>query len=149
MGLFGTLNISASGMTAQRMRMDVIADNIANANTTRTPQGGPFRRHLAVFAERVDSPIGSRSAKANNWNSALMPYDGVRVVGVTEDSSPFKTVHDPGHPDADENGNVMYPNVDPITEMVDLIEANRAYEANLSTFETNKQLFMRTLTMGR
>jgi flagellar basal-body rod protein FlgC len=78
-----------------------------------------------------------------------MPYHGVRVVGIVDDQSPFNVVHDPGHPDADINGDVAFPNVDPIVEMVDLIESNRAYEANLSVFETTKQLLMRTLTIGR
>lgn len=136
-------------MTAQRLRMDVIADNIANANTTRTPAGGPFRRHLAVFASRTEPPGYVGHIPGSQWDESLLPFNGVRVIGVVEDLTPFSTVHDPGHPDADENGDVSYPNVDPIVEMVDLIESNRAYEANLSVFETTKQLLMRTLAIGR
>jgi flagellar basal-body rod protein FlgC len=146
--IYSTLDIAASGMTAQRLRQDVIADNIANADTTRTPQGGPFRRHLVLFQTR-NSQSPSGALPGSGWNQNMLPYDGVRVVGITEDQTPFKTVHDPGHPDADANGDVSYPNVDPIVEMVDLMESNRAYEANLSVFETQKQLLMRTLTIGR
>jgi flagellar basal-body rod protein FlgC len=135
-------------MTAQRLRQDIIADNIANADTTRTPQGTPFRRHLVLFETR--RPQGSPStAPGTGWGQDMLPFNGVRVTGIVEDQSPFKIVHDPGHPDADADGNVSYPNVDPIVEMVDLMESNRAYEANLSVFETTKQLLTRTLTIGR
>ncbi|HEX9746697.1 MAG TPA: flagellar basal body rod protein FlgC [bacterium] len=149
MALYTSLDIAASGLTAQRLRMDVIADNIANASTTRTPQGGPFRRNLAIFAARTEPPGFMGHISGSGWHDSPMPYNGVRVVGVAQDQTPFKIVYDPGHPDADEHGDVAYPNVDPIVEMVDLIESNRAYEANLSIFETTKQLLMRTLTIGR
>jgi flagellar basal-body rod protein FlgC len=149
MALYNSLDIAASGLTAQRLRQDIIADNIANADTTRTPQGTPFRRHLAVFAPRMDPNFRPGGPPGRDWMADMMPFNGVRVVGIVQDPSPFKTVHDPGHPDADENGDVAYPNVDPIMEMVDLMESNRAYEANLSVFETTKQLLMRTLAMGR
>jgi flagellar basal-body rod protein FlgC len=148
MSLWSTLDISASGMTAQRLRQDIIANNIANADTTRTEGGGPFRRHMVVFEPREGSGA-TGLPPGHGWNGAPMPYAGVRVVAIAQDQSPFKTVHDPGHPDADENGDVSYPNIDPITEMVDLMESNRAYEANLSVFETTKQLLMRTLSIGR
>lgn len=149
MGLYSTLDIAASGMTAQRFRQDLIANNIANANTTRSDNGGPFRRHLAVFQSRGIPAFHSGIPPGSQWDENMMPFSGVRVAGIVLDSSPFKIVHDPGHPDADSNGNVAYPNVDPIMEMVDLIESNRAYEANLSVFETTKQLLMRTLAIGR
>ena len=136
-------------MTAQRLRMDLIADNIANASTTRTPQGGPFRRHMAVFAPRQSPPPHPGYPPGSRWHDDPMPYAGVRVVGIAQDDSPFTVVHDPGHPDANEMGDVLYPNVDPIMEMVDLIESNRAYEASMSVFETTKQLLMRTLNIGR
>jgi flagellar basal-body rod protein FlgC len=148
MALYSSLDIAASGLTAQRLRQDIIADNIANADTTRTPEGTPFRRHLVTFETR--RPQGSNYvAPGTGWGQDMLPYNGVRVTGVVEDQSPFKIVHDPGHPDADANGDVSYPNVDPIVEMVDLMESNRAYEASLSVFETTKQLLMRTLTIGR
>jgi len=149
MSLHSTLDISASGMTAQRLRMDVIADNIANATTTRTPEGGPFQRKLAVFATRNIAPPHPGQPPGYGWNRDPLPFAGVRAVGIIEDQSPFNIVHDPGHPDADADGNVSFPNVNPIVEMVDLIESNRAYEANLSVFETTKQLLMRTIAMGR
>ncbi len=149
MSLYSSLDIASSGMTAQRLRMDLVASNIANASTTRTEQGGPFRRRLAIFATRTITPPRTGYAPGQDWGKDLMPYQGVRVVGIGEDQRPFEIVYDPGHPDADEFGNVAYPNVDTITEMVDLIESNRAYEANMSVFETAKSLLMRTLTMGR
>lgn len=149
MSLYSSLDIAASGMTAQRLRMDLIADNIANASTTRTPQGGPFRRHMAVFAPRQSPPPHPGYPPGSRWHDDPMPYAGVRVVGIAQDDSPFTVVHDPGHPDANEMGDVLYPNVDPIMEMVDLIESNRAYEASMSVFETTKQLLMRTLNIGR
>ena len=149
MSLGSTLDIASSGMTAQRLRMDVIADNIANATTTRTPGGGPFQRKLAVFATRNVTPPHVGEPPGHGWDRAPLPFAGVRVVGIIEDQSPFETVFDPGHPDADEGGMVLMPNVNPIMEMVDLIESNRAFEANLSVFETTKQLLMRTIAMGR
>jgi flagellar basal-body rod protein FlgC len=148
MALFSSLDIAASGMTAQRLRQDIVANNIANADTTRTPEGGPFRRHLVVFEPRTES-VASGSPAGSDWNTGLLPMNGVRAVAIVQDSSPFKIVHDPGHPDADANGDVQYPNVDPIIEMVDLMESNRAYEANFSVFETTKQLLLRTISMGR
>jgi flagellar basal-body rod protein FlgC len=149
LSLYSSLDIAASGMTAQRLRMDLIADNIANASTTRTPQGGPFRRHMAVFAPRQSPPPHPGYPPGSRWHDDPMPYDGVRVVAIAQDDSPFTVVHDPGHPDANEFGDVLYPNVDPIMEMVDLIESNRAYEASMSVFETTKQLLVRTLNIGR
>jgi flagellar basal-body rod protein FlgC len=147
MSIFSTLDISASGMTAQRLRQDIIANNIANADTTRSPEGGPFRRHLVVFEPRGGNWTGIAPGSA--WDPTMLPFDGVRAVAITTDQSPFKTVHDPGHPDADVNGDVRYPNVDPIIEMVDLMESNRAYEANFSVFETTKQMMLRTITLGK
>jgi len=149
LSLYSALDISASGLTAQRLRMDLIADNIANATTTRTPQGGPFQRRMAVFAPRQSPPPHPGYPPGSRWHDDPMPFGGVRVVGIAVDQRPFNIVHDPAHPDANEDGDVLYPNIDPIVEMVDLIESNRAYEANLSVFETAKELLMRTLSMGR
>jgi flagellar basal-body rod protein FlgC len=126
---FRNLDIAASGLTAQRQWMDLIAGNIANAQTTRTPEGGPFRRQLAVFMEMND---------ANGMH-------GVRVDRVTADDSELRKVYEPDHPEADADGYVSYPNVDVVTEMVDLIAAQRAYEANATVIESAKSGFLRAL----
>jgi flagellar basal-body rod protein FlgC len=134
MGLISTLRASASGLSAERLRMDLIADNLANANTTRTPDGQPYRRKVAIFAPIAPTPH--------------MP-GGVRVVQIAQDPSPPRMVYDPSHPDADPNGYVTYPNVDIVHEMVDMITASRAYEANIQAFNAAKGMFLRTLDIGR
>ncbi|MDP2858217.1 MAG: flagellar basal body rod protein FlgC [Bacillota bacterium] len=133
MRVFRTMDAGASGMTAERLRMDIIASNIANANSTRTEAGGPYRRKMPVFAEDT----GADGPK------------GVRVVAVRDDQSPLKRVHDPGHPDAGSDGYVMFPNVEPVREMVDLITAMRAYEANATLVSTAKALASKALEIGR
>ncbi len=143
MGLFNSLDISASGLTAQRLRMDLITGNLANVDTTRTADGGPFRRQLAVFEAR---DYGFERAPGMQPPSG---GGGVRVSAIIEDQSPLKQVYEPTHPDADADGYVFYPNVNPILEMADLIAASRAYEANLSCLETSKQMIQRALTIGR
>jgi len=143
MGLFNTLDISASGLSAERLRMDLIAGNLANVDTTRTSSGGPFRRQLAVFQARDYYTERAPGIKLPNAGG------GVRVVKIVEDQSPLKQVYDPSHPDADAEGYVFYPNVNPILELADLITASRAYEANLSCLETGKQMIMKALTIGR
>jgi flagellar basal-body rod protein FlgC len=134
-GLFGGLSISASGMSAERLRMDVIAENLANANTTRGPNGGPYRRKEVVLQQAGGSFADTLS--------------GVEATGITEDQSPLKHVYDPGHPDADAQGYVSLPNVEPVTEMVDLITASRGYEANVQALQASKQMFTRTLDILR
>lgn len=134
MNLFSSLEISGSGLAAERLRMDVISDNIANADTTRTPEGGPYRRKVVFFVPRFD-PQG-RSG-------------GVRVGAIGRDMAPFKLRYDPGHPDADAQGYVRMPNVDVVREMVDLITASRAYEANVTAVNAAKAMFMRALDIGR
>jgi flagellar basal-body rod protein FlgC len=134
MGLISTLRASASGLSAERLRMDLIADNLANANTTRTPDGQPYRRKVAIFEPITPTP--------------RMP-GGVRVAQIAQDASPPRMVYDPSHPDADPNGYVTYPNVDIVHEMVDMITASRAYEANIQAFNAAKDMFLRTLDIGR
>ncbi len=134
MGLISLMKVSATGLSAERLRMDTIADNLANANTTRSVNGGPYRRKVAVFQPITPSP--------------QLP-GGVRVVGIVADTTPLRRVYQPGHPDADPEGYVTYPNVDMVHEMVDLITASRAYEANIQAFNAAKQMFMRTLDIGR
>lgn len=134
MNEFTIFRVSASGMTAQRLRLDVIASNIANSETTRTERGEPYRRRIPIFAEHV---IDKASTSA------------VRVVRIEEDPSPFRLVYDPSHPDADENGYVRYPNVNVLREMVDLINAQRSYEANVSAFNVTKSMINSALQIGR
>jgi flagellar basal-body rod protein FlgC len=135
MGLFDALGISASGMSAERLRMDVIAGNLANANTTRAANGQPYQRQEVVLRE------GGQS-----FGDVL---GGVVVAGIVSDSSPARRVYDPGHPDADKNGYVTLPNVNPVTEMVDLITASRGYEANVTAMNAAKQMFTKTFDVLR
>ena len=152
MGIFTSINTAASGLTAQKLRLDVIADNIANATTTRTTEGGPFRRSRIVFRPRVEQPY---------WRSPILPSylqdevgKGVRVVKIEKDySSNTRLVYDPTHPDAIKTGPragyVEYPNVNIVNEMVDMIEANRAYEANSAVINGTKAMFLKALEIGR
>lgn len=147
MSIFSAFNINASGLTAQRYRMDIISENIANANTTRTADGAPYRRKVVTFAEK-----NSHTPFSRVLNTATDRYsgDGVKVDGVYEDTQTDMTmVYDPSHPDADENGYVMYPNVNIITEMTNMIDASRAYEANSTAFNASKAMAMKGLEIGK
>ena len=135
MGMFDALSISSTGMSAERLRMDVIAENLANAETTRTPEGGPYRRQEVVL-EQASPSFGE-------------VLGGVRVAGIVSDSSPARRVYDPGHPDADKQGYVTLPNVNPVNEMVDLITAQRGYEANVTAMNAAKQMFSKTFDILR
>jgi flagellar basal-body rod protein FlgC len=151
MGIFNAISIAGTGMSAERLRSDVIADNIANVNTQRTTEGGVFRRKRVILRPMVEQPY---------WRSPFLPDSmdngpgkGVRVVELQEDrESPLRRVYDPTHPDALKTGEwagyVEYPNVDIVSEMVDLIAASRAYEANASIVEGSKTMFMRALDIG-
>lgn len=201
MSVFSGINISTSALTAERMRMDVISENLANAQTTRTKTGLPYNRKVAVFQERhdnrsffklLDESRNIKKSLSNQGNRVL--YDnrskykagaeksenfsyesrslqdkslinggisnirnrysgnntaGVEVVGVTQDNSPFKMKYDPGHPDANEEGYVMMSNVDPIVEMVDMISAQRSYEANVTAINTSKAILNKALEIGK
>jgi len=147
MGYFDSLDISASALTAQRLRMDLISQNIANANTTRTDKGTPYRRKVAVFEERSISTPFSEYLSESSRNR--ISGKGVRVARIIEDNSPFKRVYDPGHPDADENGYVQMPNVDVLTEMVNMISASRSYEANVTAINTTKSMALKALEISR
>jgi flagellar basal-body rod protein FlgC len=147
MGYFGALDIGASALTAQRLRMDTISQNIANANTTRTEDGTPYRRRIGVFKEQSDGlPF---SEYLTNSSKEMYLGKGVKVAKIVEDSSPFKKVYDPGHPDADADGYVEMPNIDVVTEMVNMISATRAYEANVTSINTTKSMAMKALEIGR
>ena len=152
MGLYSSINIAASGLTAQRTRLDVISDNIANAGTTRTAEGGPFRRSRVVFRPRVSEPY---------WRSPFLPDSldngigkGVRVSKIEKDrDAKNRLVYDPTHPDAiqtgPKKGYVEYPNVNIVNEMVDMISASRSYEANVAVINGSKSMFLKALDIGR
>lgn len=147
MGIFNSINISSSGLTAERTRMDVISKNIANANTTRTSSGSPYRRQMVVFQENKTSFSDYLSLYSNsNGHSGKA---GVKISGIVEDKSPFKKVYDPGHPDANEEGYVNMPNIDIVKEMVDMISATRAYEANITSINSSKSMAMKALNIGK
>ena len=145
MGLFQSFDICASGMTAQRFRMDTIAENIANVNTTRTEDGTPYRRKIVTFEEKEITPSFSDVLS----NTTQFQGNGVKVASVTEEyETDFVMEYDPSHPDADENGYVSYPNVNIVTEMTNLIDASRSYEANATAFEASKNLMNTGLSLG-
>ena len=151
MGLFDALNISASALTAERVRMDVTAENLANAQTTRGADGGPYRRKEVVLqqaATRPDFGAQLRTAMVGAGAAGSTP-GGVQVAAISEDAAPGRMVYDPGHPDADARGYVTMPNVDSVTEMVDLISASRSYEANVTAMQASKQMFAKTLELLR
>ena len=147
MGFFTALEASASALTAQRLRMDTISENIANVNTTRTEDGTPYRRKTVIFEARdANVPFSSYLSKAGH---KLLSGGGVRVSAIVEDPTPLKSVYDPGHPEADENGIVQMPGVDVVTEMVNMISATRAYEANVTAISTTKSMAMKALEIGK
>jgi flagellar basal-body rod protein FlgC len=149
MGFFDAFDVSASGLTAERLRMDVTAENLANAQTTRGANGQPYRRKEVVLEQSAgQGGFGASLAAAMGTGASGQP-GGVEVAGIVEDQTPFKTIYDPGHPDADAQGYVRMPNVDTVTEMVDLISASRAYEANVTAMQTAKQMFAKTLDLLR
>jgi flagellar basal-body rod protein FlgC len=138
MSLFGGLKISASALSVERLRMNVIAENIANAETTRTPEGGPYRRKQVLLAEQPAPNTGTPGAAVGG---------GVQAVSVLPDQGPDRLVYDPSHPDANAQGYVRMPNVDVPMEMVDMMTATRAYEANAAAFQTQRQSQERSLEL--
>jgi len=151
MGMFDSFNVASTGLTAQRLRMDLISNNIANATTTRTPEGGAYQRKRAIFA-----PVNVRPF----YKSPLVPGrmehghgQGVRVLKIENDKAPFRLVYDPHHPDAiatgPKKGYVEMPNVNVVTEMTDMISASRSYEANIMMVNNAKSMFNKALELGR
>lgn len=134
MSIFGGMRISASGLSAERLRMDVISSNVANVNTTRTAKGGPYVRKVATFQENYDDKLGML---------------GVKAVSIEDDKSPLRRVYEPNNPDADSEGYVEYPNVDLLVEMSDLITASRAYESNIDTLNAQKDMISKALEIGK
>jgi flagellar basal-body rod protein FlgC len=149
MGLFDAIDISGSGLSAERLRMDVTAENLANAQSTRGADGQPYRRKEVVLQQADGFENALRAAGVNASGSQSSPARGVQVAAITEDTAPNRMVYDPGHPDANADGYVEMPNVDPVTEMVDLISASRAYEANVTAMQTAKTMFTKTLDLLR
>lgn len=143
MRIFNTFKISASGLTAEKLRMDTIASNIANATTTRTEEGGPYKRKIAVFKENLEKEWDQASRRTETVSR------GVKVDRVVEDETPTKLVYNPTHPDANEKGYVEMPNVNILNEMVDMIAATRAYEANVTALDASKSMFAKALEIGK
>lgn len=147
MSIFSGFNISASGMSAQQLRSDIISQNIANVNTTRTEEGGAYRRKNVLFEEK--SSTGNEFNKVLRAASNSISGSGVKVTKIVEDyETEMPKVYDPSHPDADENGYVTRPNVNVITEMTDLIDATRAFEANVTAFNSSKSMILKGLSIG-
>lgn len=147
MSVFGAMNVSATGMTAQSVRRDIISQNIANVNTTRDANGKPYKKKNVVFEEK--SVTSFDMALDLSMGATGIGLDGVKVSKIVEDDSEGRKVYDPSHPDADEDGYVTYPNVNVVQEMTDLIDASRAYEANVTAFNASKSMYMKTLEMGK
>lgn len=143
MELYTPFKICGEGLTAQRAKMDVIVSNIANVNTTRTPEGGPYKRKVVVFA--------SENVQGNFDSQLKDAVKTVKVDGIEEatDGEAVKMVHNPGHPDADERGFVAMPNINVVTEMVDMMITNRAYEACVTAFDASKNMALKTLEIGK
>ncbi|NPB09830.1 MAG: flagellar basal body rod protein FlgC [Thermodesulfobacteria bacterium] len=144
MKLITALRLAATGLSAERVRLNVASMNIANAHVTRTLDGGPYRAKNVVMAASPFEPAFERDLR-----SALSEWQAPEVIAITDDQSPFHEVYDPTHPDADERGIVRYPNVDVLTEMVDLMAASRAYEANLSVVTITKSMALKTIDILR
>ena len=145
MDLFSSLDISASGLTAQRIRMNVIASNLANAHTTRTPEGGPYQRRDVVF-ETTPVPSSFEDVFRNVLDSSVAE---VTVIDIVTDQSSPKTIYSPNHPDADPSGYVALPNVNIVEEMVNMLAASRSYEANVTAIQAAKGMALKALEIAR
>ena len=150
MSIFHGINTSASALTAQRLRMDIVSGNMANSDTTRARmvdgEWAPYRRKMVVMEPNTKS-FGSHLQKAMGKDS--VPGSGVKIREIVEDQTPFKLVYQPHHPDANEDGYVELPNVDPLKEMIDLMSATRSYEANVTALDAHKNMLLKALEIGR
>jgi len=147
--LFSSFKITASALTAQRLRMDVLSNNIANAETTRTENGGPYQRQQVFFvAKQAETSFGQSLIKTMKRHTTTEPGGGVEVARIITDDSPGNRVYDPNHPDADEDGFVTFPNVNVVTEMTDMLSATRSYEANVTVFNALKGMAAKALELG-
>ena len=152
MSIFTSLRTSASGLTAQRLRMDLISNNLANAETTRTAEGGAYRRQQVVFSPRIVGRVPFFNQLRGDMVRGDVPglqTQGVQPLAIVEDQAPSRFVFDPAHPDANEQGYVEYPNVNVVTEMTDMLSATRSYEANVTVLNAAKQMAQRALEIGR
>lgn len=143
MKMFNNMRISASGLSAERLRIDTIASNIANSQSTRGKNGEPYRRKVAVFQENLTKEINNKTGEKEEV------LKGVKAIGVEEDKSEFRRVYEPNHPDANQDGYVLMPNVNMLNEMADMIAATRSYEANVDAINSSKGMFMKALEIGR
>ena len=148
MSFFNSLNTSTSALNSQRLRMDIISQNLANIDTTRTAEGGPYKRKTVIFKE-IDNSNSFSKIFSNVIGANESISRGVKVDRIVEDNSEGAKEYDPNHPDADENGYVQKPNVNVVEEMVNMISANRAYEANITAVNTTKSMIAITLEIGR
>lgn len=148
MSFLNTLNVSGSGMTAQRLRLDVVSNNIANIETTRTEDGGPYRRKMVILQEK-NSTFQEALELAKSGSYAGTYGNGVKVSAVVDDETELKSVYDPTHPDANEQGYVLMPNVDLVKETADAMAASQAYQANITAFNTTKLMAQKALEVGR
>lgn len=146
MSFLSSLNISGSGMTAQRMRMDVVAENIANIETTRTEDGGPYRRKVVVLQEKDNS---FREVLSTVAGKSVQTDAGVHATAIIDDETELKAVYEPDHPDADEDGYVRMPNIDMVKEMTDAMAATRSYEANITAYNAVKLMAQKALEVGK
>lgn len=143
MGVFSAMRISCSGLSAERLRLDTISNNIANIDSTRTEGGGAYKRKVVSFEENVKRTLNKETNKYEN------KLNGVKVSKIFEDNSPIKKTYDPSHPDADKDGYVLNPNVNILNEMVDLMAVSRSFEANVTAMNVEKQMAMKALEIGR
>jgi flagellar basal-body rod protein FlgC len=148
MSFWQALKIGSSGLTAQRLRLDLISNNIANAQTTHTEKGGPYQRQDVVFMPEGENSAVAQSAEVHQGGLSIL-QGGVRVAQITTDTEAGPRVYDPTHPDADANGYVNYPNVDIVVEMTNMLSATRSYEANLSSIEAIKRMALKALEIGK
>lgn len=148
MGIFSAIDASASGLSAQRLRMDTIAENIANADTTRTKTGGPYKRKTVVFEARDRGTPFSQILDEKSKVFSKAKSGGVEVTSIVEDNSDFQKKYDPTHPDADKDGYVSLPNVNVLEEMVNMISATRSYEANVTALNASKSMAAKALEIG-
>jgi len=143
MSVFRSMQISASGLSLERLKMDVISTNIANINTTRGADGQPYRRKVVAFSENLEKEINRINGISRKVSS------GVKVDEILEDDSEFRLIYDPTHPDSDENGYVQMPNINMVDEMISLINTQRAYEANVTTLNANKAILKKALEISK